>query len=223
MKRDTVCAPPSIRMRPKPRSASAARIAAGAISPPGAGTATISTPAGSFGVTPSAVMTSRRTPSSASTLASGDRRPRGIEHDARRARPCAAPDGEQRIVGDRRADADQHRIDQRAQPVQVRQAGRTVDVFGMSGDRRDPPVDRLTDLADHHEVVDRAPAQRPEPRLPRLRQRGTRRRENCLELLTSRRRYRSALSGSTASVMCSRPASPAKGRGQLCRTMIFDD
>ena len=57
--------------------ASAARIAAGAISPFRVAISTISTPAGSFGRTPSAVITSRRTPSSFSTLAAGGRRPRG--------------------------------------------------------------------------------------------------------------------------------------------------
>ena len=46
--------------------------------------------------------------------------------------------------------------------------GRTVDVFGVPGDRRDPAVDRLADLPDHDEVIDRPPAQRTEPGFPRL-------------------------------------------------------
>jgi hypothetical protein len=41
----------------------------------------------------------------------------------------------------------------------------------MSRDGRDPAVDRLPDLSDHHEVVDRALAQGAEPLLPGGRQR----------------------------------------------------
>ena len=77
IKRDTVCAPPSIRMRASPRSAA----------PPGSRPARSRRlalrfrrsrrPPGSCGLTPSAVITKRRIPSSFSTLAAGDRRPRG--------------------------------------------------------------------------------------------------------------------------------------------------
>jgi hypothetical protein len=34
--------------------------------------------------------------------------------------------------------------------------------------RRDTAVDRLTDLSDYHQVINRAPPQRPKPRFPRL-------------------------------------------------------
>jgi hypothetical protein len=58
--------------------------------------------------------------------------------------------------------------------VQVRKARRPVDIFRVAGDRCDPPVDRLPDLADHDELIDGAPAQRAEPLFPRLRQRAVR-------------------------------------------------
>ena len=54
----------------------------------------------------------------------------------------------------------------------MRQSGRTVDVFGMPRHGRDPAVDRLSDLPDHDELVDRPPAQRAEPLFPRLGQGG---------------------------------------------------
>jgi hypothetical protein len=44
----------------------------------------------------------------------------------------------------------------------------------MTRDRGDPAVDRLADLADHHEVIDRRPAQWPKTCLPGLRERGIR-------------------------------------------------
>ena len=172
MKRDTVCAPPSIRMRRKaalPRAPPGSRPARSRRRAPAA--PTISTPAGSVGADafggddqpPDAVVGEHP--------GVGRQAPARIEHDARRARPAHAPDGELRVVGDRRADADQHRIDQRAQPVQMGEPGRAVDVFGMAGHRGDAAVDRLADLADHDEVVDRAAPQRPEPGFPGLRQR----------------------------------------------------
>ena len=55
----------------------------------------------------------------------------------------------------RRADADHDDIHQRPQPVQMLDAGRTVDVFGMAGCRRDPAVERLADLPHDHQIVHR--------------------------------------------------------------------
>ena len=124
-KRDTVSAPPSIRMRRKPRSASAARIAAGAMLP----------------VVRGERARSRRRPASCvGAPARGDHQPadavvrqhpRGrrqaaarIDDDPRRAWARDAAHRQLRIVGERRADADHHRVDQRAQPVQVGEAGR---------------------------------------------------------------------------------------------------
>ena len=191
IKRDTVCAPPSIRMRRKPalaqrrqdrgrrdlavarrRSRRSRRRAA------------------SCGLTPSAVITRRRIAVVGQHLGVRRQASARVEHDARRARPGAAPHRQQRVVRDRRADADQHRIDQRAQPVQMRKTRRAVDVFGMSGDRRDPAVDRLPDLADHHEIVDRPLAQRAEPLLPRLRQGAVQGAEIAWNFLTTLPRYR---------------------------------
>ncbi len=97
--------------------------------------------------------------------------PSRVEQDARRTWARDAPDGELRIIGHRRADADQHRIHQCAQPVEMCQPGGAIDVFGMSGHRRDPAIDRLADLSDDNEVVDGALAQGPEAALPGLRQR----------------------------------------------------
>src|ERR1043165_6610382 len=45
-----------------------------------------------------------------------------------------------------------------------------VAVLGLAGHRGDPAIDRLTDLADDNEVVDRALPQRTEARLPWLRE-----------------------------------------------------
>ena len=171
-KRDTVSAPPSISMRRSPRSASAARIAAGAICPSvlaqaddldvgrqrrrGAGAGHHQPAHAVVGET-----ALRRTAS----------RPRGVDDDPRRLRAGDAPHRELRVVGQRRADADHHRIDQRAQPVQVGEPGRPVDVVRMSGFGRDPAVQRLADLADHDQIVDPPVPQRPEQLLPRRRQR----------------------------------------------------
>ena len=96
--------------------------------------------------------------------------------------------------------------------------GRAVDVFGMAGHRRDPPVDRLADLADHDEVVDRPSAQRPEPVLPGLRQRAVRGSKIAWNFWTNRLRYRAALSGSSASVMSSCPAIASKRKMRMRNT-----
>ena len=77
-----------------------------------------------------------------------------VDDHPRRLRAGHPADRELRVVGERRADPDHHRIDQRAQPVQVGKAGRAVDVVGMAGGGGDPAVQRLADLADHHQVVD---------------------------------------------------------------------
>jgi hypothetical protein len=42
--------------------------------------------------------------------------------------------------------------------MQVVETSRTVDIFGMPGRGCDPPVDRLAELCDHHEIVDTARA-----------------------------------------------------------------
>jgi hypothetical protein len=62
-----------------------------------------------------------------------------------------------RIVGDRGADPDQYRIDQRAQPMQVGKPRRTVDVMRIPAGRGDAGVDRLAELPDDHHFVGGAP------------------------------------------------------------------
>src|SRR6185503_3752541 len=93
----------------------------------------------------------------------GGQPPSWIEHDPGRAGPGDPAHGELWIVGDRRSNAYKYGIDQCAQPVQVRQAGRTVDVLGMPGHRRDPAIDRLPDLPDHHQLIHRTPPEGTEP------------------------------------------------------------
>ena len=114
---------------------------------------------------PRAVTTRRRTPSSARSLALGRQPSAGIDHHPRRVRAGDAPHRELRIVGERRADPDHHRIDQGAQPVQMGEPRRPVDVVRMAGFGRDPAVERLADLADHDQIVDpcRAAAGRTAP------------------------------------------------------------
>ena len=92
----------------------------------------------------------------ASSLALGRQPAARIDHDPRRLRTGHPPDRELRIVGERRPDPDHHGIDQRAQPVQMGKPGRPVDVVRMAGRRGDPAVQRLADLADHHQTVGRA-------------------------------------------------------------------
>ena len=80
------------------------------------------------------------------------------------------PDRQLRVIGQRRSDADHDNIDQRAQPMQMLDAGRTVDVLGMTGSRRNPAVERLADLPHDHKVVHHPVAQRAEQIRPGLRQ-----------------------------------------------------
>ena len=76
-----------------------------------------------------------------------------------------------RIVGDGGAHADDNSVHQGPQPMQMHQSRRPVDIFGMSGFRRKPTVERLPDLADNHEIVHRALPQRTEHIRPYLRKR----------------------------------------------------
>ena len=167
-KRETVSAPPSISMRRKPRSASAARIAAGAICPSVLGEAD------DLDVGRQRRPRARAGDHQAAHAIVGEtawrrrKPPFGIDDDPRRLRAGDAPHGELRIVGERRSDPDHHGIHQRPQPVQMGKPRRPVDVVRMSGFGRDAAVQRLADLADHHEFVDPAMPQRAEQVLPRL-------------------------------------------------------
>src|SRR5262249_20451673 len=77
-----------------------------------------------------------------------------------------AADRKLRVIGERRADADHDRIHEGAQPVQVDEPFVAVDVVRVAACRGDAAVQRLSDLAHHHEIVDRAGAQRAEQVLP---------------------------------------------------------
>ena len=70
-------------------------------------------------------------------------------------RPVDAADGELRIVGKRGADADHDGVDQRTQAMQMGKPIGAVDVMGMSAGGGDAAVERLAELADHHQVIDR--------------------------------------------------------------------
>ncbi len=91
----------------------------------------------------------------------------GIDDHARGIWTGDPAHGQLRIVGDRGADPDDHRVDQGAQAVQVGEAGFPVDVMGMAGGGCDAGIDGLPALADEHELVDRPVAQRTEDVLPR--------------------------------------------------------
>src|SRR5476651_94399 len=61
-------------------------------------------------------------------------------------------------------------VDQRAQPVKVLNAGRTIDIFRMPGSCRDPSVERLAELAYDNQFVYATFAQRAEYVRPNLRE-----------------------------------------------------
>ena len=89
-------------------------------------------------------------------LRTGGKPSAGIDHNPRRLRAGDAPHRELGIVGQRRSDPDHHRVHQGPQPVQVGKPCRPIDVMGMSGFGRNPAVQRLADLRNHHQVVDTA-------------------------------------------------------------------
>ena len=86
----------------------------------------------------------------------------GIDDDPRRARAFDAPDGQLRIVGDRGAHPDHHRVDQRPQAMQMGETGLSVDVMRVAGGGGDAGVDRLAALPDHDQVVGASLPQRAE-------------------------------------------------------------
>jgi hypothetical protein len=107
----------------------------------------------------------------------GRQKPRGrrqsaarIDHDPRRVWALDAPDGQLRIVGDRRAYADDDRVNQRPQPMQMDEAGLAIDIVGVSARGGDAGVDGLATLPNHDEVIDLATTQWAENVLPRARQ-----------------------------------------------------
>ena len=100
----------------------------------------------------------------------GSEAPPRIDDGTHGLRTRDMPDRQLRVIGQRRSNADHDNIDQRAQPVQMFDAGRTVDVLGVTGRRRDPTVERLADLPDNHQIVHHPVPQRAEQIRPGLRQ-----------------------------------------------------
>jgi hypothetical protein len=72
-----------------------------------------------------------------------------------------------RIVGARGFNPNYDGIDQRPQPVEMRQSGGAVDIVRTPGRRRRATVKGLTDLSYDNEIIDVPGAQRPEYILPR--------------------------------------------------------
>ena len=94
-----------------------------------------------------------------------------IDDDAGRLRAGDPAHSQLRVVGYRGTDADNDRVDQGPQPVEVGKACRPVDVFRMPRFRRNTAIERLTNLTDHHKLINEAPAQRVENFTPGLRKR----------------------------------------------------
>lgn len=92
-----------------------------------------------------------------------------IDDDAGRLLPGDPAYGQLRIIGYRSTDADNDRVDQSPQPVEVGQSSRPIDVFRMPRFRRNAAIERLADLADDHQLIDGTPAKRVENFTPGLR------------------------------------------------------
>lgn len=72
-----------------------------------------------------------------------------VQHHANRVGPIDMAHGELGVVGRSGAGAHHHGIGQGAQPVQVHQTFRAVDVVGMAAFRGDTPIQTLAQLRDH--------------------------------------------------------------------------
>lgn len=75
--------------------------------------------------------------------------PAGVEHHAFRLAAANMAHGELRIIGGHGAGADQHRIDQGSQAVQVHTARQAIHVMRVSAQRGDASVQALSQLCDH--------------------------------------------------------------------------
>jgi len=93
-----------------------------------------------------------------------------IDHHAHRIWTHDTTDGELRIIGAHSAGADDDGIDDGAQAMQMIEPCRSVYVVGMAGKRGNTPVERLTDLTNHHGAGGRACPQGAEQLLPCPRQ-----------------------------------------------------
>ena len=79
-------------------------------------------------------------------------------------------DREARIVGYRGTYTYHNCIDDRSQPVQMCEARWAIDVVRMTAGRCHAPIERLTDLAHHKELIRRISAQGPKNGVPVRRQ-----------------------------------------------------
>ena len=75
-----------------------------------------------------------------------------IDDDPRGLRAFGGAHRQPRIVRERGADADDDGIDQGAQPMQMEDPGRSIDVMGVPGDGGDAAIERLADLADRQRL-----------------------------------------------------------------------
>lgn len=76
-----------------------------------------------------------------------------VDDDAGRMVAGHLSHGQQRVVGDDRTDADDHRVDQRPQPVQMHDRLGAIDIAGIAGRGGDLPVERLSQLADDERLM----------------------------------------------------------------------
>ena len=79
--------------------------------------------------------------------------PRRVQDHPHRRRPLHLPRGQLRIIRAHRARAHQYRVRQGAQPMGVFQVGFPADPARLARNRRDPPVQRLGDAAEHETPV----------------------------------------------------------------------
>ena len=77
-----------------------------------------------------------------------------IEHDADRIWATDTTDRQLRVVCARGLDADDDRVNQRPETMQVGDPGRAVDVMGSASRRRKTTIDRLANLAYDDKIID---------------------------------------------------------------------
>ena len=131
----------------------------------------ISTPGGALHAHALAVISSRRTPSSANNFAQPPSRLLGSMTARAGLRPGTCRTVSCGLSASAVPTPTTTASTSARKPVQMRETGRTVDIVRMTGRGRDPAIERLPDLADDNEIVDRPVPQRAEQISPPLRQR----------------------------------------------------
>ena len=161
---DTVTPPPSTNTRAQPRSRSTRSSAAGA--PPGPSPATRDLRRGAHPrlAARRRALRDRRTasaPRRRKTRDSAcDQPPRRIENHPQRVGTRHMPRRQLRIVGRHGSGADDHRVAERAQPVQVHDVLVAGDELRVAGLRRDETVEALPEMADGDRARRRGAADR---------------------------------------------------------------